>query len=253
MMVRHAAVFLAHHPGQRTAQPGPPEAGDVAHLALQAQHLHRVPAAVGSPARQQEARQPRPGLGQHQEGTHIGARRILVAHQSSVWPGPLGADREGARVLARTSEPPCFLGRGCGWSGLRIGHVRGRCGRYLRLLQRGQGGRCAARLTAAKVMVIGQPCLAPDLRGGRWARAPRAPVPGRSRRRMQPVLDGGAHQRSGWMKRTWSMRRPNRSCVSSSVVPGWPARPVPGTGRAGEAPKAVSLSCAQPALSAAHA
>jgi hypothetical protein len=55
----------------------------VAHLALQAQHLQRVLAAVGAPARHQEARQPGGGLRQHRKASHIGAETKYLWPTSS--------------------------------------------------------------------------------------------------------------------------------------------------------------------------
>ncbi len=71
----HAAAFLADHPRERAAQLGlARRVRDVAHLALQAQHLQRILGAVGPPARQQEARQARRGAcASTRNASHIGA------------------------------------------------------------------------------------------------------------------------------------------------------------------------------------
>ena len=120
----NATTFLAHHPRQRAAQLGlARRVRDVAHLALQSQHLHRVLAAVGPPTRQQEARQPAGRLRQHQERiAHRRRDEILVADELVGSARTLGVHRVrtggvGAHVRAallfghRHADRQALLGR----------------------------------------------------------------------------------------------------------------------------------------------
>jgi len=111
---RHAAPFLAHHPGQGAAQFGfAGGVGGVAHLLFQALHLHRVLAAVRPPARQQEARESARRLRQHQEGVaHRRRDEELVAHQLVGLAGAFRAQRQGARGVGAHVRAALLFGHG---------------------------------------------------------------------------------------------------------------------------------------------
>ena len=101
-------------------------AGYVAHLALPGAAPGSGSAAVGAPARHQEAAQAARRLRQHQKASHIGADDEAFGPTSSGrasarwrrWP-------VGAWCCCVTSEPPCFghRRRRMVRSALRIGHV----------------------------------------------------------------------------------------------------------------------------------
>jgi hypothetical protein len=80
--------------------------GPVAELVLEPLDADGVAAAVGEPARHEEAGEPAGGLGQHQEG--VGHRRRAEPLVAGEAVGAVGGRASAVVVLARTSEPPCF-------------------------------------------------------------------------------------------------------------------------------------------------
>ena len=202
---RHAAAFLADHPGESAAQLGfAGGVGGVGAFFLQPQHLHRVFFAVGPPARQQETGQAARRLRQGQEKVaHRRRNEKLVSDQFIGLAWPLDRNREGASRVGANVRASLFFGHGhAERQALLLGRrdiarvidagcdfgqpVVGKIGLRLKAASGGEGHGNRTAMARLDLRMHEEPCGAGDVRARRGVR------PGR---RMESFFNRGAHQR----------------------------------------------------------